>query len=736
MMPMHGGFLETQPPIATELQLPKRISRLPEMAYNLWWTWHPQAQGLFSRIDFSLWEEVRHNPVQFLRKIKRPQLNAALSNVSYLETYDRVMEAFDRYLNASGMWYSRENPDLLNRPIAYISTEYGLHESIQGYAGGLGVLAGDLIKEASDLGIPIVGLGFLYTLGYFRQSMTEDGWQEANYEPLDFANLPVWPVLGRDGDPLTISVSLPERELAARLWQVRVGRIPLYLLDSNVESNSPADRELTARLYTSEVEQRISQEIILGIGGVRALRALGYNPTAWHLNEGHSAFALLERAREYVAAGRTFADAKEIVRKTTIFTTHTPVPAGADEFPLWLMDKFFSQYWPQLGLERDAFLDIARHKQSWGETFSMPVLALRLSDHANGVSELHGRVARKMFNHLWPDLPEDKVPIRHITNGIHTETWLARQMGTLFDRYLGEDWRERIDEQAVWDRVCDIPDKDLWEARIHLKRRLAAHMRDRSRQLWLSGKKHPVQIVNAGVLMDPNMLVIGFARRFTMYKRAGLLLRQPERLLALLNRPNLPVQFIFAGKAHPADDPAKRLLQDVYRFAKRSETGGRFVFLEDYDINLARYLVQGVDVWMNTPMRPLEASGTSGQKAALNGALNMSVLDGWWREGYNGRNGWAIGEDKENQTADVQNAQDTDSLFSLLEDELVPLFYENRSPENIPSEWVDRIRESIRTISPTFNTRRMLKEYACDLYLPAIRHPFPEMGDPSLEIPT
>ncbi|MGB7540219.1 MAG: alpha-glucan family phosphorylase [Anaerolineales bacterium] len=733
---MHEGFLETQPPIATELQLPKQLSRLPDLAYNLWWTWHPEAQGLFSRIDFSLWEEVRHNPVQFIRKIRRPQLNAALSNVDYMETYERVVESFDHYLNASDMWYSRENPDLLNRPIAYISTEYGLHESIQGYAGGLGVLAGDLIKEASDLGIPIVGLGFLYTLGYFRQSMTEDGWQEANYEPLDFANLPVWPVIGRDGKPLTISVSLPERDLAARLWQVRVGRIPLYLLDSNVESNSPTDRELTARLYTSEAEQRISQEIILGIGGVRALRALGYNPTAWHLNEGHSAFALLERAREYVAAGRTFEDAKEIVRKTTIFTTHTPVPAGADEFPLWLMDKFFSPYWPQLGLGRDAFLDIARHKQSWGETFSMPVLALRLSDHANGVSELHGRVARKMYNHLWPDLPEDKVPIRHITNGIHTETWLARQMGNLFDRYLGDDWRERIDEQAVWDRIGDLPNKELWEARIHLKRRLAAHIRDRSRQQWLSGKKHPIQIVNAGVLLDPNMLVIGFARRFTMYKRAGLLLRQPERLLALLNRPNLPVQFIFAGKAHPADEPAQRLLQDVYRFAKRSETGGRFVFLEDYDINLARYLVQGVDVWMNTPLRPLEASGTSGQKAALNGVLNMSVLDGWWREGYNGRNGWAIGEDKENQTAEVQNAQDTDSLFSLLEDEIIPLYYENRSPENIPSEWVDRIRESIRTISPTFNTRRMLKEYACDLYLPAIRHPFPPLEDSSLEIPT
>jgi starch phosphorylase len=733
---MLEDFLGTEPPIVKELSLPKRISRLPDLAYNLLWTWHPEAQALFSRIDSSLWEDVHHNPVQFLRQVKRPQLNAALSNVDFLQSYDRVMALFDHYLSTTKTWYQRENPDLLNRPIAYISTEYGLHESIQGYAGGLGVLAGDHIKEASDLGIPLVGLGFLYTLGYFRQSITEDGWQEALYEPLDFANLPVWPVVGRTGSPLTVSIPLPDRDLAAKLWQVRVGRVPLYLLDSNVESNSPADRELTARLYTSELEQRISQEIILGIGGVRALRALGYNPTAWHLNEGHSAFALLERAREYVAAGRSFHEAMDIVKQTTIFTTHTPVPAGADEFPLWLMDKFFSNYWPQLGLEREAFLDLARHRQSWGETFSMPVLALRLSDHANGVSEIHGRVARRMYQHLWPSLPEDKIPIRHITNGIHTETWLAQRMACLFDKYLGEDWRERMDDQAVWDRICDIPDEKLWEARIHLKRRLVAHVRDRSRQQWLSGKLHPIQVVNAGVLLDPNVLTIGFARRFTMYKRAGLLLQQPERLLTLLNCSNQPVQIIFAGKAHPADDPAKRLLQEVYRFAKRFETGGRFIFLEDYDLDLARYLVQGVDVWLNTPLRPLEASGTSGQKAALNGALNASVLDGWWREGYNGRNGWAIGEDSENQTAEAQNSKDTESLFSLLENEIVPLYYENRTVDNIPAEWIARIKESIRTIAPTFNTRRMLKEYVRDVYLPAIRNPFPPIGDSSLEIPT
>lgn len=719
---MPEDFTMIQPPIASEIALPRRIARLTELAYNLWWTWHPEAQNLFRRIDTYLWETVQHNPVLFLRQVKRPQLNDAIHSVTYLENYTRVLTSFNEYLGAENTWFRRENPELLKRPIAYFSTEYGLHESMPGYAGGLGVLSGDHIKEASDLGIPLVGMGFLYTLGYFRQRITEDGWQEAIYEPLDFANLPVWPVLGRDGKPLTVSVSLPNRDIATRLWQVRVGRVPLYLLDSNVESNSPTDRELSARLYDSEVEKRIAQEIILGIGGVRALRALGYNPAAWHLNEGHSAFALLERAREYVAAGRSFPEAVERIKNSTVFTTHTPVPAGADRFLLSLIEQFFAHYWPLLGLERDSFMDIAREKQPWGETFSMPVLALRLSSHANGVSELHGGVSRRMYRHLWPDRAEEDVPIGHITNGIHTDTWLARRLGNLFDEYLCENWRERMDEQEVWDQVCSIPDSRLWDVRVHLKRKLIAHIRDRSRKQWLSGKKGAIQVVNAGVLLDPNVLTIGFARRFATYKRAGLLMCRPEKLLSILNRPNMPVQFIFAGKAHPADEPAKRLLQEVYRFAKRSDAGGRFVFLEDYDINLARYLVQGVDVWLNTPQRPMEASGTSGQKAAINGGLNFSVLDGWWREGYNGKNGWAIGEDGIDQPPEVQDRQDEESLFSILEDEIVPLYYGDRSPDNIPTEWLDRIKESIRTIAPMFCTRRMLKEYTRELYIPAIEN--------------
>ncbi|OGO49296.1 MAG: alpha-glucan phosphorylase [Chloroflexi bacterium RBG_16_64_43] len=699
--------------------LPRRIDRLGELAYNLWWTWNPSAQRLFRRIDESSWELARHNPVNFLRNIKRPLLNAVANERSFLEQYDQVLATFDAYLAAEQTWFAGEHAELVRRPIAYFSSEYGLHESLPIYAGGLGVLSGDHLKQASDLGLPMVGVGFLYTRGYFRQRISEDGWQEALYELIDFNNLPVWPVTGRDAAPLTVSVHLPGRDVAARLWQVRLGRISLYLLDSNVEGNSEVDRELTSRLYTSELEQRLSQEIVLGIGGVRALRALGYNPTAWHLNEGHSAFALLERAREYVAAGRTFAEAIQRVRETTLFTTHTPVPAGNDEFPLWVVEKFFSGYWGELGLERDTFLDQGRNRQAWGETFSMPVLALRLSSRANAVSELHGHVARRMWHALWPDLDESQVPISHITNGIHSATWLARQMGALFDRHLPEGWRERVDDPLVWEAVRRIPDGELWAVRKHLKRRLVAYIRERTRRLWLSDHVHPVQALAAGALLDPYALTIGFARRFATYKRASLILSDFDRLLRLLNRPNTPVQIIFAGKAHPADEPAKRLLQEVYRLAKRAECGGRLVFLEDYDLNLARYLVQGVDVWLNTPLPRQEASGTSGQKAALNGGLNLSALDGWWREGYNGHNGWAIGED--GLTApEAPPAAEAAGLYELLENEIVPLYYK-RSAENVPGEWVARIKESIRTLAPHFSTQRMLKDYLRELYLPAMQ---------------
>ncbi|MBC8333616.1 MAG: alpha-glucan family phosphorylase [Anaerolineae bacterium] len=707
----------TQP--ANHFSLPRRIHRLGELAYNLWWTWNPDAQRLFSRIDHDFWERTYHNPVLFLRQIERAHLNAVAQDRGYLDFYDRTFRIFDQYINTKETWFMQNHPDQINRPIAYFSSEFGLHETLPIYAGGLGVLSGDHVKEASDLGLPFVAVGFLYTRGYFSQHITEDGWQEARFKRLHFEDMPVMPILDQDDKPLTVTVELPGRDVLARIWEIHVGRVPLYLLDTDVDGNSAADRELTARLYNSDLEARISQELILGIGGVRALRRLGYNPSVWHMNEGHSAFMGLERVREMVAADHAFEEAQAAVKASTIFTTHTPVPAGSDEFPLWLIDKYFANLWPELGLDRESFINLARRKMSWGETFSMPLLAFRFAERRNGVSELHGQVARKMWNFLWPDLREEDVPISYVTNGIHTGTWLARRLDHLFRRYLGRNWVSHLDDPDLWEDIDNIPDEELWAVRRHLKRKLVFYMRDRAREQWLSTSVHPVQVIASGVLLDPYALTIGFARRFATYKRASLILSDLERLLDLINRPNRPVQIIFAGKAHPDDHPGKMLIQEVYRAVKKAENGGRLVFLEDYDMNVARYLVQGVDVWLNTPRRPNEASGTSGEKAAINGVLNFSVLDGWWREGYNGLNGWAIGDDNDYEDHNYQDQLDIAHLYDVLEKEIIPLYYD-RAENNLPREWISRMKIAIRTLSPQFSMRRMVKEYTEQLYLPAI----------------
>ena len=704
--------------VPSDFSLPQRIHRMSELAYNMWWSWNPDSQRLYIRIDRELWESVGHNPIVFLRQVERARLNAATNNRYYLEFYDRIMRSYDQYMAREDTWFNQNYPSLRNRPIAYFSMEYGLHEIFPIYAGGLGVLSGDHVKEASDLGLPFVAVGLYYSEGYFKQRITEDGWQEARYITHLLKDLPILPLLNEDGQPITVTVELPGRELHARIWEIHVGRVPLYLLDTNIPDNEPQDRMLSARLYSGDLEMRISQEILLGIGGLRALRILGYNPKVFHMNEGHSAFLILERIRELVAGGRTFDEAADRVRQSNIFTTHTPVPAGNDEFALWLVDKYFSQLWPELGLSREQFVDLARHKVSWGDAFSMPVLALRNSELRNAVSELHGRVARNMWQSIWPERRVENVPITHITNGIHTDTWLARRLGHLFDRYLGDEWRDHLDDPEIWEQVVNIPDDQLWTVRRHLKRKLVAYISEFARQGWLDGQKHPIQTLAGGVLLDPYALTIGFARRFAPYKRANLVLHDLDRLLGLLNRPGRPLQIIFAGKSHPDHEGGKMLIQEVYRTVKRAEAGGRLVFLEDYDMNLARYLIQGVDVWMNTPRRPNEASGTSGQKAALNGVLNFSVLDGWWREGYNGKNGWAIGGDKDYQDASQQGAADVESLYNILENEIIPLYYLERSSDGLPGEWLARMKESIRTLAPQFSIRRMVKEYVEDLYLP------------------
>ena len=699
--------------------LPKRVERLGELAYNLWWTWQPEAARLFGKLDYDLWERLGHNPIRLLREIGRRRVQQAVKDKDYLALYDGVFKGYDAYLAETKTWTHQTHPEFDSRPIAYFSMEFGLHETLPIYSGGLGVLAGDHLKEASDLGLPLTGIGFMYAQGYFSQRISEDGWQEALNNPLLFEDLPVLPVLGKDNQRITVEVEFPDRKVVLQIWEARVGRVPLYLLDSNVGINSENDRLLTARLYWSDLDRRVMQEILLGIGGVRALRKLDYHPAVWHMNEGHAAFLTLERARELVEDGEPFETALAKTRGQNVFTTHTPVPAGNDEFPLWLMDKYLAAIWVQLGLNREQFFELAKHQLGHSESFSMGILALRNSNGRNAVSELHGEVSRKMWNFLWSDKSEQDVPITHVTNGVHTANWMARRLRILLDMHIGNDWMERLDDPELLAKIDTIPDNALWEVRQHLKRKLAFYLRERVRERWRVGGFHPVQVVSSGVLINPYALTIGFARRFATYKRANLMMRDLDRLLEIVNRPNRPVQIIFAGKAHPADEPGKQLIQQVYRTVKKAETGGRIVFIEDYDMNLARYLVQGVDVWMNTPRRPYEASGTSGMKAALNGALNFSVLDGWWREAYNGKNGWAIGEDKEYESNDAQDAEDAESLYNTLENEIISLYYD-RDPKEISHEWIVRVKNNLKTNIPQFSTRRMVKEYVEKLYTKAL----------------
>ena len=702
--------------IPVSFSLPRRIQRLSELSFNMWWVWNHDAQQLFRLIDKPLWDKLSHNPIAFLQQVDQALLSRTINDLYFLDHYDAVMKKFDQYLEAKNTWFAQTYPQLGKEQIAYFSFEFGLHESLPVYAGGLGILAGDHLKTSSDLGLPLVGVGFIYKNGYFMQSITEDGWQETRNFYLNYSEVPIIPTTDEQGKPLTISIDLPGRSVFARIWQVNIGRNFLYLLDSDLDENSPNDRQLTSRLYSNDLEVRISQEILLGMGGVRALRLMGYQPTVWHMNEGHSAFLALERILEMIDKGKSFDEATEIVKKNNVFTTHTPVPAGNDQFPIWLIDKYFSQIWPKLNLSRDQFVDLGKQAQTWGETFVMPVLALKLSEHMNSVSELHGDVSRKMWNWLWPDRAEDEVPITHITNGIHTGSWIARQTNLLFQKYLAPDWMDRADDPEIWENIERIPDFELWAVRKHLKRKLTVYCNEVARRKWQQGNFHPVQVVASGVLMEPYSLTIGFARRFATYKRANLILRDYERLLKLVTNERMPVQIIFSGKAHPADEPGKLIIQEIYRAVKDARMGGRLIFLEDYDMNIARLLVQGVDVWLNTPRRPNEASGTSGMKAALNGVLNFSVLDGWWREGYNGKNGWPIGDDTEYQDTHQQDEIDSRDLYETLENDISPLYYQSRSADNLPNEWIARIKETIRSNAPKFSTRRMVKEYMNNLY--------------------
>ena len=693
--------------------VPSRIARLEELAYNLWWSWHGEARELFESLDRTLWSATEHNPVRTLHELPPDRLQRAAEDPSFLRRYDAVMRLYDAEITAPDGWCTAAHPELGRGLVAYFSAEFGLHSSLPIYSGGLGVLAGDHCKEASDLAVPLVGVGLMYPRGYFHQRISAGGWQEPSIELVDWSHAPIRPVTTAGGERVDVVIEFAARRVHAVAWEVRLGRSRILLLDSDVEANDPWDRQISAQLYGGDQRIRIAQEILLGVGGVRLLLALGLEPTVWHANEGHAAFMMLERLRERLAAGRPFDEAVADVRRSTVFTTHTPVAAGHDAFPPSLVEDSFHGYWNGLGPTRERILALGEHEGN----FNMTVFSLHLADHRNAVSRLHGKVSRRMWAQLWPDVAEDEIPISSVTNGVHVPTWIGAEMRSLHRRHLGPDWIARHDDAGLWERLALVPEDELWWAHVHQKRMFLGQLRERTRGRWARGLIEPAQLVAAGTLLDPDALTIGFARRFATYKRATLIFRELERLLALLDDRWRPLQIVFAGKAHPADDPGKHLIREIYEKALDRRFTGRIAFVPDYDLHVAKGMVAGVDVWLNNPRPPLEACGTSGQKAALNGVPHLSVLDGWWYEGYRGGNGWAIGPERD-RTVEGDDEVDADDLYRILSSEVVPLYYA-RDSDGVPRGWVRLMKEAIASMATTFTARRMLKEYVERLYVPA-----------------
>jgi starch phosphorylase len=692
--------------------LPQQFSGLADLAWNLWWCWNEEAQQLFEAIDPVQWELSGHNPVLMLRKLPDDRKASISHDPDIGRAYDEVMESFKSYLlETQDTVVGREYPKFADRQVAYISMEYGIHECLPIYAGGLGVLAGDHLKEASDMGLPLVGIGLLYRHGYLTQRIGANGKQEAFPADLELRDLPLRQVRGDSGEPVTISLDFPDRVIEARIWRIQVGRVPLFLLDTDVASNSAEDRSITSRLYPADLEQRISQEIVLGFGGPKALHRLGYDPAVWHMNEGHAAFLVLERMRVAIRQGSSYQIASKNTRATTVFTTHTPVPAGHDVFPDSMIASYLHGIWEEFGLTREAFLQLGTDHAPG--SFSMPALAMRMSGKSNAVSKLHGEISGEIWSGLWLQGDQEPAPIGHITNGVHTSSWLGPQLRDLLNRYLAPDWWEQIDDPALWKRVDRIPGHELWRAHNAQKLKLLDQIGQRARSLAAERAFPPEHIAAMGERLNPDALTIGFARRFTSYKRPGLILSQPERLQSLLDQ---GVQIVFAGKAHPEDARGVAMIQEIYSLALRPEFAGRLAIIEGYDLALARLLVQGVDLWLNTPRRPNEASGTSGQKAALNGVLNCSILDGWWPEGFNGQNGWAFGTESQSDDPEILDRMDANSLYEILEEEIVPTFYSRVGGDDLPTQWIARMKESISTLGPQFCTRRMVREYVEQIY--------------------
>jgi glycogen phosphorylase len=705
--------------------LPEPLRRLPELAYNLRWAWDHHLLSLFRRLDRDLWESTGHNPVLMLGSISQERLEAICKDGAFMAHLESACDSFDQYMADTDTWFNRQYAESLgkDRPtLAYFSMEFGLTECLQNYSGGLGILSGDHLKSASDLGLPLVGVGLLYQEGYFQQYLNADGYQQERYPINNYSTQPVILQRKPDGSPIIISVPLPGRQLHAQIWKVQVGRVPLFLLDTNIPLNERAeDRSLTDRLYGGDKRTRIRQEVLMGIGGIRALEALNLRPTICHMNEGHSAFLVLERVRQLMSEkGLSFQQAQVMTAASTVFTTHTPVPAGLERFGYDLIDEHFSDYYKSIGLTRDQFHNLGRENMGSYDLFSMAVFALKFSSGANGVARLHGEVSRDMWNWVYPNVPVPEVPVGHVTNGVHVQTWVSTEMGTLLDRYLDPAWRTDEERPDIWGKVDSIPDTELWHTHERRRERLIAFARRRLKAQLISRGASQSEVHQADEVLNPEVLTIGFARRFATYKRATLLFQDIKRLSAILNNPDRPVQIIFAGKAHPHDTPGKDLIRQIVNIARLPEFRHSIVFLENYDMNIARHLVQGVDIWFNTPQRPKEASGTSGMKVIYNGGLNCSILDGWWDEGYSPEVGWAIGNGEEypEEAWEQQNLIESNAIYNVLEKDIVPLYYQ-RGRDGLPREWIAKVKNSMRTLSPFFNTRRMVQEYTDLYYMPA-----------------
>ena len=692
-----------------DIELPPEMERLRDLAYDLWWSWSPQATRLFAWIDPDHWRRY-HNPVQLLINVEPQQWSRLLSDAEFRRTYDDVIRSLDDY-RSRPRWFA-DKAKGLSGPVAYFSMEFGIHESLGVYSGGLGILSGDHCKSASDLGVPLVGVGLLYQSGYFRQTVDGDGFQQHIYPNYDFARLPVLPVEAPGGGVLTVPVDLPGRIVQAAVWKAQVGRVPVLMLDTDIPLNDPADRPITGMLYVRGREMRLCQEIVLGIGGVRAIRSLGIRPAVWHMNEGHVAFFSLERARERVRRGDGLTDALKAVARNTVFTTHTPVPAGNEAFDRALVRRYLEPWVRDVGCEPEEVLSLGADNGN----FNLTVLSIRMSSAVNGVSKLHGQVASAMWRYLWPGSPEQ--PVGAITNGVHTETWVGPEMRAIYANHVDANWEEHLLEADLWTRIRSVPDEELWAAHRSQKERLVRFVRERVRSQGARHGLSPDELRTVEGLLDPHALTIGFARRFATYKRAVLVLSDLDRLKRILSQPERPVQIVFAGKAHPADRAGQDVIRRLFLLTQ-GDLRGKLVFLEDYDIEMGRMLVQGCDVWLNTPRRPQEASGTSGQKSPINGGINLSIPDGWWAEGFRGDNGWSIGDGAANPNAEAQDQQDAETLYGLLENDVVPCFFDR--PDGLPRRWIATMKASIESVVPQFSAHRMVRDYAEAVYLPAGR---------------